>query len=110
MGDTELTPLGKMSEYQTAVIIRTVLMTLNYLHANGVIHRDIKPENITIKDKHRDLLTSSLRLIDFGYASKQNEDGSELSLRIGSPCYVAPEVLDCRYDARCDIWSTGVVA
>lgn len=107
--DPVATPAGAMTELQTSIIMRAVLMCLNYLRSNGVVHRDIKPENILFKDKHQDILTTSVRLADFGYATKMEEDARQncLKTKVGSIYYVAPEVLNASYDERCDLWSVG---
>ena len=49
-----------------------------------------------------------IKLIDFGTSNffKQNEI---LTLKVGSPYYIAPEVLNKNYNEKCDIWSAGVV-
>mmetsp|Transcript_35294 Transcript_35294/g.6362 ORF Transcript_35294/g.6362 Transcript_35294/m.6362 type:complete len:84 (+) Transcript_35294:544-795(+) len=55
---------------------------------------------------------SELKLIDFGLS---NKFGDKLNLKakmhskVGTPYYVAPEVLDGRYDVKCDLWSAGVI-
>lgn len=105
---------GAYNEFQAAVVLRTVLMTLNYMHANGYVHRDIKPENVMFKDARRDVLTSALRLVDFGFArklpdGKEGKDKVLMTTKVGSPLYVAPEVIEGEYDERCDIWSCGVL-
>jgi serine/threonine protein kinase len=70
---------------------------------NKIIHRDIKEENIFVsKDK-------KFKLGDFG-VSKDLSEISLASTKIGTPLYVAPEVLKNEsYDTRADIYSLGIV-
>ena len=58
-------------------------------------------------DDHSD----NIKLIDFGLSKKINGDSHYrvLNSMVGTPYYVAPEVLNHAYDERCDIWSIGVV-
>jgi calcium-dependent protein kinase len=49
-----------------------------------------------------------LKLIDFGIAIHYNGK-QPLTSRIGTPYYIAPEVLCKKYDEKCDLWSTGVI-
>lgn len=69
------------------------------------MHRDLKPENILFDSKKAN---ASIKIIDFGASAKLSKD-VKLSKRIGTPFYVAPEVLAARYDEKCDIWSIGVI-
>jgi calcium-dependent protein kinase len=82
-----------------------ILHSLLYIHAKGIIHRDLKPENILFEDNSKN---SNLKLIDFGIAVKR-QNKNKLSTRIGTPYYIAPEVLCKSYDEKCDIWSVGVI-
>lgn len=77
-----------------------------YLHSHGIIHRDLKPENIIFENLGKDQL--NLKLIDFGTSRKILEN-EKLSTRMGTPYYIAPEVLQKNYDRKCDVWSLGVI-
>ncbi len=96
---------GKFIEKDAAVIIRQILSCVNYLHNNKIVHRDIKPENILIEDAKR---IDQIKIIDFETASRFNK--ANLTEKIGTPYYIAPEVLKLSYDYKCDIWSIGVIA
>lgn len=50
-----------------------------------------------------------MKLADVGLACNFTK-GRPLKEMLGTPCYVAPEVLLGRYDERCDVWSIGVVS
>ena len=88
-----------------AGIMIKLLQVLLYLHAKGIVHRDLKPENILFENTSK---TSNLKLIDFGIAIKRDSN-TKLTTRIGTPYYIAPEVLCKTYDEKCDIWSAGVI-
>ena len=97
---------GPFEEEVTKKIIFQVLLGLNHLHSCGIIHRDIKPDNFLFKTKSKD---SDIKLIDFGLSRRFN-NGSKLTSVLGTPNYVAPEVLDkSGYTEKVDIWSTGVM-
>lgn len=76
---------------------------INHCHAVGVVHRDIKPENIMIG---RD---GELKFIDFGLSKKFSGKGNLMKTVVGTPFYMAPEVIDGPYNHKCDIWSLGVL-
>ena len=68
------------------------------------------PENILVQkiDKKENQDEIYIKLIDFG-ASNFFKENEILKLKVGSPYYIAPEVLNKNYNEKCDIWSAGVV-
>ncbi|KAL0316827.1 UNVERIFIED_CONTAM: Calcium-dependent protein kinase [Sesamum radiatum] len=74
-------------------------------HKHGVMHRDLKPENFLFSNKKE---TAPLKAIDFGLSIffKPGERFDEI---VGSPYYMAPEVLKRNYGPEVDVWSAGVI-
>jgi calcium-dependent protein kinase len=50
-----------------------------------------------------------IKIIDFGTSAKMNSPDDKLTEKIGTPYYIAPEVLKSSYNHKCDIWSCGVL-
>lgn len=72
---------------------------------NAYLYRDLKPENILL-EQNKDF--DQIKIIDFG-TSLVYDDGKALDEKLGTPYYIAPEVLNKKYNEKCDIWSCGVV-
>ncbi|PWA54085.1 phosphorylase kinase, gamma catalytic subunit [Artemisia annua] len=96
---------GHYSERGAAGVARSMVEVVKMCHEYGVIHRDLKPENFLFKNKKE---SSPLKAIDFGLSIffKPGEKFSEI---VGSPYYMAPEVLKRSYGPEIDIWSAGVI-
>ena len=94
---------GSLTEDTVAHITYKVLSALIYCHSRGICHRDIKPENILFEHETNE---GEIKLIDFGLSRKYNEK-EKMQTVLGTPYYVAPEVLQGSYDEKCDIWSVG---
>ena len=97
---------GPFTEIQTSYIMYQLFSAVNYFHKMKVIHRDLKPENILINKNENGFV--SIKICDFGTSLrfKRGEIQNEI---VGSIYYIAPEVLRKKYDAKCDIWSCGVI-
>ncbi|KAK5841178.1 calcium-dependent protein kinase 24 [Gossypium arboreum] len=96
---------GHYTERAAAKVIKTILEIVKVCHEHGVIHRDLKPENFLLADESE---TAPIKVIDFGL-SIFYEPGERFSDIVGSPYYMAPEVLRRNYGKEIDIWSTGVI-
>ncbi|KAJ8570754.1 hypothetical protein K7X08_037726 [Anisodus acutangulus] len=96
---------GHYTERGAASVTRTIMEVVEVCHKHGVIHRDLKPENFLYANKKEN---SPLKAIDFGLSIffKPGEKFSEI---VGSPYYMAPEVLKRNYGPEIDIWSAGVI-
>lgn len=84
-----------------------IISAIAYIHEQGIIHRDIKPENIMFTDRD---IRSEPKLIDFGLSVKYDAFSyNKLKAGVGTPVYLAPEVIEGTYSEKCDVWSLGVL-
>lgn len=98
-----------IEESKAARIIWKLLSAVAYCHSKGVVHRDIKPENILLENEEA-FENCEIKLIDFNFSATLKKDQNLLSTTLGTPYYMAPEVIIGCYDELCDIWSIGIVA
>ncbi|KAI9174394.1 hypothetical protein LWI28_016665 [Acer negundo] len=96
---------GHYTERAAAGVARTIMEVVRMCHENGVMHRDLKPENFLLANKKE---SSPLKAIDFGL-SVFFKPGERFSEIVGSPYYMAPEVLKRNYGPEVDVWSAGVI-
>ncbi|VVA95279.1 unnamed protein product [Arabis nemorensis] len=96
---------GHYTERAAATVARTIAEVVRMCHMNGVMHRDLKPENFLFANKKEN---SPLKAIDFGL-SVLFKPGERFTEIVGSPYYMAPEVLKRNYGQEVDVWSAGVI-
>ncbi|KAL7197396.1 hypothetical protein ACSBR2_020019 [Camellia fascicularis] len=96
---------GHYTERAAAAVTRTIVQVIQMCHKHGVIHRDLKPENFLFANKKE---TAPLKAIDFGL-SVFFKPGERFNEIVGSPYYMAPEVLKRNYGPEIDVWSAGVI-
>ncbi|KAL2225943.1 calcium-dependent protein kinase 32 [Sesamum indicum] len=96
---------GHYTERAAAAVIRTIVEVIENCHKHGVMHRDLKPENFLFANKKE---TAPLKAIDFGL-SVFFKPGERFNEIVGSPYYMAPEVLKRNYGPEVDVWSAGVI-
>ena len=93
------------TENEAANIMFQLLSAVAYCHSQNVIHRDLKPENLLIEGNSTEIL---IKIGDFGN-SVIYDVKSKISGVFGSLYYLAPEVIDNKYDEKCDEWSCGII-
>ncbi|PSS33121.1 Calcium-dependent protein kinase [Actinidia chinensis var. chinensis] len=96
---------GRFFECDARVLFRQLMQVVTFCHDKGVVHRDLKPENILLATKAS---SSPIKLADFGLAT-YIKPGQNLNGTVGSPFYIAPEVLTGGYNQAADVWSAGVI-
>jgi serine/threonine-protein kinase len=86
-------------------LVRQAAMGIATVHAAGFVHRDICPRNYILK------ADGKLILFDFGLTVPDRPAFLQPGNRIGTPNYMAPEVVRRRQsDKRIDVFSFGVTA
>ncbi|WCJ24037.1 Calcium-dependent protein kinase family protein [Euphorbia peplus] len=94
---------GVLTENEARLLFIQLMKAISHCHNYGVVHRDIKPDNILLDSRN------SVKLADFGSA-EVIMDGEMINGVVGTPYYVAPEILAGRgYGMKVDVWSAGVV-
>ncbi|XP_019460194.1 PREDICTED: calcium-dependent protein kinase 26-like isoform X2 [Lupinus angustifolius] len=96
---------GHYTERKAAQLTKIIVGVVEACHSLGVMHRDLKPENFLLVNKDHDF---SLKAIDFGL-SVFFKPGQVFTDVVGSPYYVAPEVLLKHYGPEADVWTAGVI-
>jgi calcium-dependent protein kinase len=97
---------GRFTEQDAAKLVQQILSAIEYCHnVHNICHRDLKPENFLFKTSSED---AELKVIDFGL-SRFDDMEEHMHTRVGTPYYIAPEVLQRDYDKACDMWSIGVI-
>lgn len=95
-----------LNEEHISNLMFQILSAVTYCHDDkNVIHRDLKPENILLEEKTGGF---NIRISDFGSAC-YFDPGKKLQKSLGTPYYIAPEVIHGDYDEKCDIWSCGII-
>ncbi|KAL4505403.1 hypothetical protein ABPG72_002465 [Tetrahymena utriculariae] len=93
------------SEDQILNWFAQICLGLQYLQSENIIHRDIKSANIFLNK-----CKNCCKIGDFGYSKELQYTNQQTSSRIGSNCYIAPEIiLGQTYSYQVDIWSLGII-
>ena len=94
---------GSLSESAALTYFGQILDGFKILSSKHIMHRDLKPSNILMND-------GIIKLADFGFCKSMESHRDLAQTMLGSPIYMAPEVLKGEiYTIKADIWSLGVV-
>ncbi|XP_043119783.1 serine/threonine-protein kinase D1 isoform X2 [Puntigrus tetrazona] len=97
---------GRLPERITKFLVTQILIALRHLHFKNIVHCDLKPENVLLASADS---FPQVKLCDFGFARIIGEKSFRRSV-VGTPAYLAPEVLRNKgYNRSLDMWSVGVI-
>ncbi|KAK9076602.1 hypothetical protein SSX86_004938 [Deinandra increscens subsp. villosa] len=102
---SKITSAGRFSEDEARFFFQQLISGVSYCHSMEICHRDLKLENTLLDGSP----SPRLKICDFGY-SKSGLLHSQPKSTVGTPAYIAPEVLSRKeYDGKiADVWSCGV--
>ena len=103
---------GPCGEREGARILDELLAGLQEIHTQGVVHRDIKPSNVFLEQSSA--IEAHVRILDLGIAQlmgdSESVDGSRRKRVVGTPRWMAPEVLMGEPSAiASDLYSVGLL-
>ncbi|CAF1221675.1 unnamed protein product [Adineta ricciae] len=97
------------SEAVASHYMRQIFEAVRYIHDRGIIHRDLKPHCVLLSSKEN---AAPVKLGGFGVALQLPESGIIQASRIGTPAFMAPEVVNREspgFGRPVDMWALGVM-
>ena len=85
---------GPVPWQEVVTLLSQVARGLDRTHAAGIVHRDLKPENLFVTTREDG--APLVKILDFGIAKVVNESAQKSTRSLGTPLYMAPEMLGRR--------------
>mmetsp|Transcript_12842 Transcript_12842/g.30107 ORF Transcript_12842/g.30107 Transcript_12842/m.30107 type:complete len:559 (+) Transcript_12842:162-1838(+) len=93
-----------MSRAQAQFYVGSIVLAIEALHVKRILYRDLKPENIMLDAQ------GYVKIVDFGTAKQLPVGKNRTFTVIGTPHYMAPEVVRRRgYSFGVDLWAIGII-
>lgn len=102
---------GRLSEFMVHHFAQQLVLGLSILHSENIVHSDLKPANILLSiPPVGSCRNVKLKIADFGFSQRlQNNEKYTMGIK-GSPLYMAPEVLSSHpYSSQADLYSLGII-
>lgn len=98
-----------LTDEHVALVMKSILEGVAYIHDLSIIHRDLKPENILLATT--DSKCSDVKIVDFGLSAVFHLDRSKNdNVKAGTLAYMAPEqAIKQSYSKKVDLWACGIV-
>jgi pheromone a factor receptor len=115
---------GSLADVEAAIIIRQILIGIEFLHKHGIVHRDLKPDNVlmtSLEDGARIVITDfgNARCIPQARLTPHPHLGSKRRMfsLVGTLEFAAPEIhnrnptipAEQGYSKAVDMWSVGSI-
>ena len=89
-------------------ILTQINKSFKIMNQLKIVHRDLNLKNILVKYENKEKTKYILKISDYGI-SKEMIDISKLHTQKGTLRYMAPQVIEGKYNEKCDLWSLGII-
>ena len=104
----ELLNNGIYNEKEAAYIMFQIFSAVNYYHKRKIINCGLSLDNILVSGKNNNF--PAIKITYFGTSIMAEKNVIENNNnKVDISFYTAPEVIQNKYNEKCDIWSCGVI-